>query len=187
MTRKPVGSNRTCRFPHPALGQDVTPSPTARCTHARSGVRDRNARAARDRTNLHCPLFNVGSISSFPSHRAGVLLHEAWHHWQYKHGFVGDHPSRSGACTGAECDYYYFHGTGWFDFGTLDRYDLNPQSFRFHSPYQVEAEFLSDLAEMTRAWVPNLISQTARDHGNILLEKYFINRVGYRIGQPRPW
>jgi len=71
--------------------------------------------------------------------------------------------------------------------GSLDRYDLNPQSFRFHSPYQVEAEFLSDLAEMTRAWVPNLISQTARDHGNILLEKYFINRVGYRIGQPRPW
>ena len=31
-------------FPHPALGQDVTPSPTARCAHARSGVRDRNAR-----------------------------------------------------------------------------------------------------------------------------------------------
>src|SRR5438045_1205821 len=31
-------------FPHPALGQDVTPSPTARCTLARSGVRDRNAR-----------------------------------------------------------------------------------------------------------------------------------------------
>jgi len=31
-------------FPHPALGQDVTPSPTARCAHARSGGRDRNAR-----------------------------------------------------------------------------------------------------------------------------------------------
>src|SRR5437868_12238361 len=35
--------NRTCRLPHPALGQDVTPSPTARCTHARSGVRGHNA------------------------------------------------------------------------------------------------------------------------------------------------
>src|SRR5437879_3661301 len=32
------------RTPHPALGQDVTPLPTARCTLARSGVRDRNAR-----------------------------------------------------------------------------------------------------------------------------------------------
>lgn len=143
--------------------------------------------AARDRTNLHCPLFNVGSISSFPSHRAGVLLHEAWHHWQYAHGFVGDHPDKSRACTGAECDYYYFHGSGWFEFGTLDRWDINPNSFRFHSPYQVEAEFFGDLAELAKSWVPNLISKTARDHGNILLEKYFINRVGYRIGDPRPW
>jgi hypothetical protein len=143
--------------------------------------------AARDRTNLHCPLFNPGSISDFPSHRAGVLLHEAWHHWQYAHGFDGSHPAKAGACTGAECDWYYFHGTGRFEFGTLDRWSTDPTNFRFHSPYQVEAEFFSDLAELSRSWVPSLISQTARDHGNILLAKYFINSVGYRIGQPRPF
>src|SRR5215471_6085389 len=42
----PYLAHRTGRadFPHPALGQDITPSPTARCAHARSGVRDRNAR-----------------------------------------------------------------------------------------------------------------------------------------------
>ena len=42
----PHPAHRTGRvdFPHPALGQDLTPSPTARCTRARSGVRDRNAR-----------------------------------------------------------------------------------------------------------------------------------------------
>ena len=42
----PHPAHRTGRadFPHPALGQDLTPSPTARCTHARSGVRDHNAR-----------------------------------------------------------------------------------------------------------------------------------------------
>src|SRR5262245_21442840 len=42
----PHPAHRTGRadFPHPALGQDVTLSPTARCTHARSDVRDRNAR-----------------------------------------------------------------------------------------------------------------------------------------------
>src|SRR5215472_11803679 len=36
----PHPAHRTGRadFPHPALGQDVTPSPTARCAHARSGV-----------------------------------------------------------------------------------------------------------------------------------------------------
>ena len=31
-------------FPHPALGQELTPSPTARCAQARSGVRARSAR-----------------------------------------------------------------------------------------------------------------------------------------------
>src|SRR5215471_17863782 len=31
-------------FPHPALGQDLTPSPTARRARARSGVRARSAR-----------------------------------------------------------------------------------------------------------------------------------------------
>lgn len=143
--------------------------------------------AARDRTNLHCPLFNQGSISNFPSHRAGVLLHEAWHHWQLAHGFSGRHPDKSGSCTGAECDYYYFHGVGQFEFGALDGWDTNRASFHFHSPYQVEAEFFADLAELAKPWVPDIISKTARDHGNTLLEKYFVNRVGYRIGQPRPW
>jgi hypothetical protein len=40
-------------FPHPDLGQDVTPSPTARCTHARSGVGDCNGgrRGARGEQN----------------------------------------------------------------------------------------------------------------------------------------
>lgn len=144
--------------------------------------------AARDRTNLHCPLFNagVGSPSNFPSHRAGVLLHEAWHHWEYAHGFDTSHPS-GGSCTGAECDWYYFHGVGAFDFGTLDRWSTAGDFFRFHSPYQVETEFFADLAELCRPWVPAAVAQTARDHGNTLLAKYCVNGVGYRIGQPRPW
>ncbi len=47
--------------------------------------------AARDRTNLHCPLFNLGSISDSAGNRASVLIHESWHHWQYKHGFQTNH------------------------------------------------------------------------------------------------
>src|SRR5690349_20057738 len=43
--------------------------------------------AARDRTNLHCPLFNIGSPSDSPSNRGSVLLHESWHHLQRKHNF----------------------------------------------------------------------------------------------------
>src|SRR5229473_3597594 len=42
----PHPAHRTGRadFPHPALGQDLTPSPTARHVPARSGVRARSAR-----------------------------------------------------------------------------------------------------------------------------------------------
>src|ERR1700756_4681661 len=53
----PHPAHRTGRadFPHPGLGQDITPSPTARCTHARSGVRDRIARrGARVDTSRPC-------------------------------------------------------------------------------------------------------------------------------------
>jgi hypothetical protein len=35
--------------------------------------------------------------------------------------------------------------------------------------------------------VPNIVSQTARSHGNILLANAFVNATAYRIGNPRPW
>jgi hypothetical protein len=53
--------------------------------------------------------------------------------------------------------------------------------------YQIEAEFFADLAELAVPSVPSLITQTARDHGNILLANAFVNATPYRIGQPRPW
>src|SRR5271169_1856947 len=40
----PLIEPRLAGFPHPALGQDFTPSPTARRAQARSGVRARSAR-----------------------------------------------------------------------------------------------------------------------------------------------
>ncbi len=42
----PHPAHRTGRadFPHPALGQDLTPSPTARCARAQSSVRAHSAR-----------------------------------------------------------------------------------------------------------------------------------------------
>jgi hypothetical protein len=139
--------------------------------------------AARDRTNLHCPVFSLWSPSDSVSHRASVMIHESWHHWQYKHGFVSTHPQ----CGGQDCDYYYFHGTGLYDFGTLDRYNLDPVNFRFHSPYQVQVEFDSDLAEMSNPWIPTIVAQTARSYGNSVLMQQFVNTVPYRIGDPRPF
>lgn len=141
--------------------------------------------AAEDRTNLHCPLFNLGSASDAPSNRASVMLHESWHHWQHKHGFKTDHPQCGSPSH--DCDYYYFHGTGAFDFGQLDRYDTNPNHLLFHSPYQIAVEFDSDLAEMSSPWVPTIVTQSARNFGNTRLATQFVNAVGYRIGDPRPF
>jgi hypothetical protein len=139
---------------------------------------------SRNRTNLHCPLFDVGNRSSnFPSHRAGVIVHEAWHQWQDAHGFTGNHP---GGCSGVECDYFYPHGYSWSHHDTLDYYSLGPPIL-FHSPIQIEAEFLTDLALFPRGGLPTVVAQTARNHANTLLGKYFVNRVGYRVGDPRPF
>ena len=141
--------------------------------------------AARDRTNLHCPLFNLGGASDSPANRASVMIHESWHHWQYAHNFDGSHP-QCGTPPG-DCDYYYFHGTGAYDFGQLDRWDTNPNHFRFHSPYQIAVEFDSDLAEMSKPFVPTIVTQSARSYGNIRLGYQFVNAVAYRIGDPRPF
>jgi hypothetical protein len=144
------------------------------------------ASASSNRIDLFCPLFAPGSISNFASHRAGVLVHEGWHLWQRKHGFDSSHPT-GGASTWSQGDKYYFHGVGAYEFGHLHGYSTTPGAVRFHSPYQVEAEFFADLAELARPQVPSVVCQTARSHGNILLANAFVNATPYRIGQPRPW
>jgi hypothetical protein len=137
-----------------------------------------------DTTDLHCTLFDVGNkLSNLPSHRAGVLVHEAWHHWQTKHGFDSSHPS---GCTGDECDYFYRHGYSWSHHETLDYYQIAPELW-FHSPIQIEAEFFGDLAVYPTAGLPNVIAKTAKLHANMLLQDYFVNKTPYRVGQPRPF
>ena len=139
--------------------------------------------AAEDRTNLHCPLFNLGGASDDVTNRASVMLHESWHHWQHAHGFDTSHPQ----CNGHDCDYYYFHTVSQFDFGQLDRYDTNPNHLLFHSPYQIAVEFDADVAELSQGWVPVSVQQAARNFGNARLGSQFVNSPGYTIGDPRPW
>jgi hypothetical protein len=139
---------------------------------------------ARDRTNLHCPCFNIGHTFDSPSLRAATILHESWHHWQYEHTFDPSHPLCD---NGSECDWYYFHGVGRFDFGVMNTWDTNPQHFAFHSPYQIMVEFLGDLSELSTAETPAVVRQVARTAGNSVLIQKFKNAVRYRIGDPRPW
>jgi hypothetical protein len=86
-----------------------------------------------------------------------------------------------------DCDYYFFHIVSAFAYGQLDRYDLNPNNLKFHSPYQIAVEFDADLAELSHSWMPTIVTQSARNYGNTRLATQFVNAVGYRIGNPRPF
>jgi hypothetical protein len=132
--------------------------------------------AARDRTDIHCAVFNFQGSSDDPANRASVLVHESWHHWQYAKGYKGDHFSggEGDVAPGVEGDYYYFHRVSAFDFGVLWQYQLSP--LLFHSPYQVQCEFDADLAELSFGWVPIAVTQSARYYGNTRLALQFFNR-----------
>jgi hypothetical protein len=142
---------------------------------------------AGDRTDYHCPLFSKGSISDDPANRAAVIVHENWHHWQHKHHYKSHHLTGGAIDPTLEGDWYYRHGSGAFDFGTLATYNLSATPIKFHSPYQIAVEFNADLAEYAFGWVPLSVTQSARWFGNQRLERQFKNRVSYRIGQPRPF
>ena len=143
--------------------------------------------AARDRTNYKCPLFDRGGISDDPANRASVMVHESWHHWQCKYGWKTDHQTGGAITAGQEGDWYYFHGSGLFDFGTLWTADAHSNPLRFHSPYQVSIEFDADLAEFSFGWVPVIVRDQARFYGNTRLANQCKNRTSYRIGNPRPF
>lgn len=140
---------------------------------------------ARDRTNLYCRLFSAGSPSDSASERAAVMVHESWHHWQYKHDFQTSHIK-----TGSppiDKDWFYPHRVSDFEFGFMDGYDTNPSHLLFHSPYQIAVEFHADLAEMSQPWVPLVVTLAASNVGNTRLRSRFVNAVAYRIGNPRPF
>jgi len=135
--------------------------------------------------------FGVGNNSAVI--RAGVLVHESWHAWQDKHGYSvahADGPLR--ACTvnveGA-CDAFWPHAVSAFDFGQLHTASFTPTGtpLDFHTPYQVEAEFYCDIAELSRVEVPPIERDRARLESNFLLASTFINVAPYRCGSTRPW
>ena len=143
--------------------------------------------AARDRINFKCPLFDRAGVSDDAANRASVMVHEAWHHWQHKYGWKTDHQFGGAITPGMEGDWYYFHGSGLFDFGTLWTFDAHSNPLRFHSPYQIAVEFDGDLAEYSFSWVPVIVQDQARYYGNTRLANQFKNRISYRIGNPRPF
>jgi hypothetical protein len=140
----------------------------------------------RDHTKMRCQSFNAGGTPDGPANRAGVMVHESWHHWQHKYDWSTDHES-GGAITAPSGDWYYRHSVSAFDFGALAGIDLGATPIKFHSPYQIHVEWLADIAEYPQSFVPVVVRDEARAMGNNRLPRTFKNKTSYRIGDPRPF
>ncbi len=141
--------------------------------------------------STHCPVYSTGWTNANPASRAGEFMHEGWHGWLDKYdwdnGSCGGHRCGTpGACTAKDaCDYFYFHGVGAYAFGAL--YQTDGTANRFHSPNQVQVEFLCDVADYPQSWVPASVRQAARTDADARAVTRFINGPGYKCGNPRPW
>ena len=143
-----------------------------------------------DQVLTGCLLYNSARTNANPASRAGDFMHEGWHAWLQKYnwnnGSVGGHRSGpQGSCTISGCDYFYFHGIGAYAFGAM--FQTDGTASRFHSPNQVQVEFLCDVADQPQTWVPASVRQSARTDANTRAAQRFINGPGYTCGSPRPW
>jgi hypothetical protein len=142
-----------------------------------------------DEITLTCALFNPGFLTDNPASRAGDFMHEGWHGWLVEGGWnpPGHLPGPQGDCTlkGNACDYFYFHGIGAFAFGAL--WETDGTNKRFHSPNQVQVEFLCDVSDQPKPWVPAGVRVEAKADADVRSIERFINGPGYTCGSPRPW
>jgi hypothetical protein len=139
----------------------------------------------------YCLLYDSGSDNGSPASRAGDFVHEGWHGWYQEYGYNYDpghftNPE-GGRCTatGANCDYFYFHGIGAYAFGAM--YQNDGTANQFHSPNQAQVEFLCDVADQSKDWVPASVRIAARSDADARASERFINGPGYKCGTPRPW
>jgi len=138
----------------------------------------------------YCPLYDVTWQNANPGSRGGDFQHEGWHAWMEKYNFnngdVGGHrPGPQGACTINSCDYFYFHGISQYVFG--DMWQNDGTANRFHSPNQVQVEYLCDVADQSQSWIPASVRMAAQTDANTRAGQRFINGPGYTCGSARPW
>lgn len=144
-----------------------------------------------------CLLYDPARPNANPASRAGDFMHEGWHGWLQKYdwdnGDCGGHrcgpqnpgDANLGNCSVRGCDYFYFHGIGAYAFGAL--YQTDGTANRFHSPNQVQVEFLCDVMDQPQSWVPMSVRLAAQADANQRSAARFINGPGYVCGDPRPW
>ncbi len=139
---------------------------------------------------LGCGLFDsVLDTRANPASRAGDFMHESWHGWgdeyDYDFGPCNGHQCQTGNCTLNGCDYFYFHRIRDYVPGAL--YQNDGTARRFHSPNQVQVEFLCDVNQLPAPSVPMSVRLTAKSDADNRAVNRFINGPGYKCGDPRPW
>jgi len=146
-----------------------------------------------DAVATSCLLYNPSVSNANPASRAGDFMHEGWHGWNRRWGYNGGGGS-CGHFTGPRgncsmspcgCDYFYFHPISRYAFGSM--WFQNGTATYFHSPTQVQVEFLCDVADYPKWWVPNSVRLAAAADANARAAARFINGPGYSCGDYRPW
>jgi hypothetical protein len=142
-----------------------------------------------DEIQTACPLYNPSSANANPGSRAGDFMHEGWHAYFYKwdvdNGPNAGHRPSQGACNTNSCDYFYFHPISAYVFGAM--WENDGTANRFHSPNQVQVEFLCDVSDFPQWWIPNSVRIAAASDANARSSSRFINGPGYFCGDPRPF
>jgi len=149
-------------------------------------------------TALSCLLFCATDadgdtiISNNPVTRAGDYVHEGWHHWQKYNGQpVGHETGCTDVCNYC-CDYFDGHTiedyhSSTSDFGNLHRIQPRSNGPRtFHSPNQVQVEFLCDLYNYAEDFVPASVKELAKSEANHRIDTRFFNTVPFRVGNSSP-
>lgn len=123
---------------------------------------------ATDRVEMWCPSFDE---DCGPGVRAGVMVHEATH---IRYGnWKGVFPHESGK------DAWYYHLLG-------EASNFSRSKKKLHTPYQLEAEFLADLAVFPQPWIPAGVVEEAKDRFKYLIENKFTNDVPWTLDEPKP-
>jgi hypothetical protein len=140
-----------------------------------------------------CQVFGTASAANSATERGATMVHEQWHLWQYAHGFDMSHGDTCNAGT-ASCDFFFPHTQiEYLPGDTFTAGDLNfgdPGKGRFHTPYQIGAEYECDLSQFSQGWVPLAVtgaSGTARFFSNFRTDNNFMNAVAWRCGNPLPF
>jgi hypothetical protein len=130
-----------------------------------------------DRIEMTC----IG-INRSAGQRAGTMLHEATHmfYWQWDHH--ANNPINNCADNEPCSDEWLFHELGEYGYGTLDGANDSMK----HSMNQIQIEFLCDLGEFPKPWVPITIAQMAWAESTNIMTNRILNPPGWTCGLERP-